>query len=141
MSEDTKALRSTFDDWVEALATGDLDRFWNYAHEQSEFLDEDYPWRLNKPEFIDHIDFHASGGGEGLWEFFQWLPRELNVLVIGDTGHVSGFSTFRGKPRDAGFRQRFMGFTQTWVREGGAWKLLCWHQSVLAGRIDGASPS
>ena len=27
------------------------------------------------------------------------------------TGQVSGFSTFRGKPVDAGFRQRFMGIT------------------------------
>ena len=75
------------------------------------------------------------------WESFEWRPRELHFVVIGDTGHVSGFATFRGKPRDAGFRQRFMGFTQTWVRQEGAWKLLCWHQSPLLGRIAGASPS
>jgi hypothetical protein len=34
-----------------------------------------------------------------------------------------------------------MGFTQTWVRQTGTWRLLCWHQSPLLGRIDGASPS
>lgn len=141
MSEDPKDLRAAFEDWLDGLASGDLERFWGYAHERAEFLDEDYPWRLDKQEFIDHIDFHVSGGGQGLWEFFQWLPRELNFTVIGTTGHVSGYSTFRGKPRDAGFRQRFMGFTQTWVNAEGGWKLLCWHQSVLAGRIDGASPS
>ncbi len=50
---------------------------------------------------------------------FEWWPRGLNFLVIGDTGHVSGFSTFRGKPRDPGFRQRFMGFSHTWIRDGG----------------------
>jgi len=63
------------------------------------------------------------------------------AICIGDAGHVSGYSTFRGKPRDCGFRQRFMGFTHTWVREQGAWKLLCFHQSPLEARIVGASPS
>ena len=58
-----------------------------------------------------------------------------------NTGHVSGFSTFRGKPRDAGFRQRFMGFTQTWYHADGKWLQVCWHQSPLLGRIHGASPS
>jgi hypothetical protein len=65
----------------------------------------------------------------------------MHFLVVGQTGHVAGFSTFRGKPRDAGFRQRFMGFTLTWTFVDGKWQLLCWHQSVLGGRIAGASPS
>lgn len=138
---DADSLRATFDSWYGALNGGDLDGFWAMFHDACEILDEDFPWRMTKTEFIDHIDFHAAGGGTGLWEFFQWIPREVNVLTIGDTGHVSGFSTFRGKPRDAGFRQRFMGFTLTWTRQDGTWKLICWHQSVLAGRIDGASPS
>jgi hypothetical protein len=81
------------------------------------------------------------GGGEGVWEFFQWIGRDINVKVWETTGSVSGFSTFRGKPRDAGFRQRFMGFTQAWYHDGSSWRLVSWHQSVLAGRIDGASPS
>lgn len=138
---DQNALTQRFEDWYGALNGGDLDAFWAMFHADSEILDEDYPWRMNKAEFIDHIDFHAAGGGKGLWEFFQWVPREVNVMAIGTTGHVSGFSTFRGKPRDAGFRQRFMGFTLTWVYQDAAWMLLSWHQSVLAGRIDGASPS
>jgi hypothetical protein len=138
---DEKSLRGIFETWYRALNGGDLVTFWSLYHDRCEILDEDYPWRMTKEEFVDHIDFHAKGGGRGLWEFFQWVPRDVNIVVIGDTGHVSGFATFRGKPRDAGFRQRFMGFTLTWVREEGRWRLLCWHQSVLAGRIEGASPS
>jgi len=134
-------LQAAFDGWANAFATGDMDTFWSMFHAESEILDEDYPWRLNKDEFINHIDFHVNGGGTGLWEFFEWLPRDVNVVAVGDAGHVSGYSTFRGKPRDAGFRQRFMGFTLTWARQDGHWKVLCWHQSVLAGRIAGASPS
>lgn len=135
----TKALEATFTAWKDHLNTGNLDAFWQAVHEEAEILDEDFPWRMSKADFVDHIHFHA--GERPLWESFEWRPRELHFVVIGDTGHVSGFATFRGKPRDAGFRQRFMGFTQTWVRQEGAWKLLCWHQSPLLGRIVGASPS
>ena len=138
-SSRTTELETTFNDWMRGLNEGDLDAFWRVFHEDAEILDEDFPWRMNKEDFMDHIDFHA--GGEGLWESFEWKPRELHFRVIGNTGHVSGFATFRGKPRDAGFRQRFMGFTQTWVRHDGNWLLVCWHQSPLLGRILEASPS
>lgn len=137
-----ESLQEAFNDWTNALNEGRLDDFYAYFHEDSEVLDEDYPWNMNKEEFVDHIGFHAiSNGGEGVWEFFQWIPRETNVVVVGETGHVGGFSTFRGKPRDCGFRQRFMGFTLTWAFVDGKWTVLCWHQSVLQGRIHGASPS
>lgn len=130
-------LEATFREWAAALNGGDLDRFWGFFADDAEVLDEDYPWRMTKGEFVDHIAFHTRD----LWEFFEWVPREVAVKVWGPTGHVSGFSTFRGKPRDAGFRQRFMGFTLTWHHADGAWRLVCWHQSVLLGRIVGASPS
>ena len=138
---DAAALQEVFDSWIAALNKGDLETFFGIFHEEAEIHDEDYPWRMDKTDFMDHIDFHAAGGGKGLWEFFQWIPRETRFVVIGDTGHISGFSTFRGKPRDAGFRQRFMAFTITWVRIDGAWRVLCWHQSPLLGRILEASPT
>ena len=109
-----EGLDATFIEWARTLNDGELDTHYAFYDGDSEILDEDYPWRMTKEEFIDHIGFHAMGGGKGMWEFFQWIPREVNVKVWGSTGHVSGFSTFRGKPRDAGFRQRFMGFTLTW---------------------------
>ena len=136
-----EGLDATFSEWARTLNDGELDTHYTFYDAESEILDEDFPWRMSKEEFIDHIGFHAAGGGKGTWEFFQWIPREVNVKVWGATGHVSGFSTFRGKPRDAGFRQRFMGFTITWHHSDGAWSLVGWHQSVLLGRIEGASPS
>jgi len=132
----TRSLKTAFEGWAKALNTGDLDTFWAWFDKNCEVLDEDYPWRMNRAEFIDHIGFHSRD----LWEFFEWIPREVKIQVRGTTGHVSGFSTFRGKPRDAGFRQRHMGFTITWFHDSSGWHLLSWHQSPLAGRILGASP-
>ena len=140
----TKAgLSGAFNDWTNALNSGDLKTFYNFFDSRSEILDEDYPWRMTKDEFIDHIGFHAGTTGHAaLWEHFKWIPRETEVKVWHKhTGQVSGFSTFRGKPVDAGFRQRFMGFTTNWYHHGNTWKLINWHQSPLMGRIDGASPS
>jgi hypothetical protein len=56
---------------------------YEHFHDEADILDEDYPWRMTKAEFVDHIAFHATSG---LWEFFQWVPRELHFLVVGQTG-------------------------------------------------------
>jgi ketosteroid isomerase-like protein len=132
----SQELESSFKAWHGALNTGDLESFYATMDDDLVIFDEDIPWRFSKADFVDHIGFHST-----LWESFQWVPRELRFQTRGDTGIVSGYATFRGKPKDAGFRQRFMGFTQTWLRTGGSWKLICWHQSPLHGQIDGASPS
>ena len=140
----TKAgLSDAFDEWTNALNAGDLKTFYNFFDARSEILDEDYPWRMNKEEFVDHIGFHAGvTGNPALWEHFKWIPRDVEAKVWNKTtGHVSGFSTFRGKPVEAGFRLRFMAFTTSWYYDGKTWRLISWHQSVLAGRIAGASPS
>jgi ketosteroid isomerase-like protein len=129
-------LKQAFGEWVDSLKRGDMEQFIATLHEQGEFMDEDFPWRMDKTDFVDHIKFHFSG----LWDSMEWKPREVQIFAVGDMGHVSGFSTMRGKVRDSGFRQRFMGFTQAWVRERGQWKLLSWHQSPLEARIIGASP-
>ena len=105
---DIQSLEAAFHAWKDGLNTGDLDAFWQAFDAEAEILDEDFPWRMDLDDFKDHIAFHA--GGKGMWESFEWKPREMHFKVFGETGHVSGFSTFRGKPRDAGFRQRFMGF-------------------------------
>ena len=52
--EPTKeSLQSVFDDWTDALNGGRLDEFWGYFHEESDTLDEDYPWRMTKEEIVD----------------------------------------------------------------------------------------
>ena len=106
MAADIPSLEAAFHAWNDGLNTGDLDAFWQAFDAEAEILDEDFPWRMDLDDFKDHIAFHA--GGKGMWESFEWKPRETHFKVFGDTGHVSGFSTFRGKPRDAGFRQRFI---------------------------------
>ena len=96
-------LNAAFDDWTNALNAGDLKSFYAFFDARSEILDEDYPWRMNKEEFIDHIGFHAGAtGNPALWEHFKWIPRDVEAKVWHKhTGQVSGFSTFRGKPVDA----------------------------------------
>ena len=129
-------LEQAFALWRDALGGGDLDTFYGMMADDMVIFDEDVPWRFSKADFIDHIDFHV-----GAWESFAWVPRELRFQTRDSTGIVSGYATFRGKPRDCGFRQRFMCFTQTWVRVAAGWQLVCWHQGPLHGQIDGASPS
>ena len=135
----TTGLDAAFEEWVRALNNMDVEGFAAFFADDSEILDEDFPWRMSKTEFFDHLGFHMKP--PGLWESFEYVTRETNAKVWGTTGHVSGYSTLRGKPRDAGFRQRFMGFTTTWFHADGAWRLVSWHQSPLTSRIEGASPS
>jgi ketosteroid isomerase-like protein len=130
------SLQSAFEKWRDALGAGALDDFYAVMDDEMVIFDEDIPWRFGKADFVDHIGFHGPN-----WERFEWVPREMRYQERGDTGIVSGYATFRGKPKDAGFRQRFMGFTQTWVRSGSGWRLVCWHQGPLHGQIEGASPS
>ena len=48
----TKAdLNSAFNDWANALNSGDLKAFYGFFDARSEILDEDYPWRMTKDEF------------------------------------------------------------------------------------------
>ena len=134
---DTRSLEGAFTRWAEAFNAGSLDVVWGMMDDGMVIFDEDIPWRFSKADFQNHIDFHTGG----LWESFEWVPREMRYQRYGETGVVSGFSTFRGKPRDAGFRQRFMCFTQTWVAGGDGWKMVAWQQGVLQGQIEGSSPS
>ena len=129
-------LQSVFETWRNALNTGDLKAFYNLMDDDMVIFDEDIPWRFSKDDFENHIGFHIPN-----WESFEWLPREMRYQTRGTSGIVSGYATFRGKPKYCGFRLRFMTFTQTWLKRKDAWSLICWHQGPLHGQIDGASPS
>lgn len=129
-------LQAVFETWTNALNTGELKAFYDLMDDDMVIFDEDIPWRFSKDDFESHIGFHVPN-----WESFEWIPREMRYQTRGTTGIVSGYSTFRGKPKDCGFRQRFMTFTQTWLKRKDAWSLICWHQGPLHGQIDGASPS
>ncbi len=133
---DSASLETAFRTWTDAFNRGVVEEAYKMMDDAMVIFDEDIPWRFSKSEFQDHILFHVP-----LWESFAWVPRELRFQVHGATGVVSGYSTFRGKPRDAGFRQRFTCFTQAWIPDGESWRMVSWQQGVLRGQIEGASPS
>lgn len=132
-----ESLESAFNDLADALATGDLDRFYGLMLSDAVIMDEDLPFRVDRAGFQSHISFHLGG----IWEGFAWKPDRVTFATKGDSGTVAGFSMFRGKPRDAGFRLRPMLFSQGWVRAEGEWRLASWHQSPVVGHVQQQSPA
>lgn len=130
------SLRSAYEAFIACLANADIEGFYAVIDDDVVILDEDIPYPLSKQGFQDHISFH----GPQNWEGFLYKPREYKLAVQGDTGVIAGYSTFRGKPRDAGYRQRHMMFSQGWRKDGQGWRLVSWHQSPLDGHILGVSP-
>lgn len=131
-----ESLATAFRNLTAALSSGDLDSFYGFMHPRFLMVDEDSPWRLDLPGFKDHIRFHISG----VWESFAWVPRDVKVRAVGATGVVAGNATFRGKPRDAGFRLRHLLFSQGWIREADGWRMLLWHQAPVVGLTNEGSP-
>lgn len=137
MEASVASLKSAFAALENALATGDLDTFYGCMIEDAIILDEDLPYAGNKSAFQDHISFH----GPDNWEGFAWKPRDLHVSCVANAGSVVGFSTFRGKPVDAGYRIRPMMFSQGWFFDNGKWKLASWHQGPIIGHVTSQSPA
>ncbi len=130
------ALAATFERLSQSLNAGDGAAFLAVFDERAICIDEDAPFRMDKAGFVEHLGFHDST----TWENFAWVPREARHLVRGDSGFTAGTVTFRGKPRDAGFRQRHMLITITWHRDAGVWRIVSFHQTPVWGHVDGASP-
>ncbi|MBD2842615.1 YybH family protein [Erythrobacter rubeus] len=129
-------LEQAFDSLVGALATGDLDGFYGLIEPDAVIMDEDLPFRVDRAGFQDHISFH----GPENWEGFAWKPQQMRFREHGDTGVAVGFSMFRGKPKDAGFRLRPMMFSQSWTKTEGGWRVTSWHQSPIVGHVSEQSP-
>ncbi len=130
-------LETAFADLVAALAGADLDRFYGLILGDAMIMDEDLPFRVDKAGFQAHIAFH----GPEIWEGYAWKPSNVAFAVAGDTGVVTGFAMFRGKPRGAGFRLRPMLFSQGWARQPSGWRLANWQQSPVVGHVTHQSPS
>lgn len=130
------SLEAAFADLVDALAKGDLDRFYGSMLSDAMIMDEDLPFRVDKAGFQAHIAFH----GPEMWEGYAWKPSSPAFVVHGDTGVVTGFAMFRGKPRGAGFRLRPMLFSQGWARLPLGWRLASWQQSPVIGHVTRQSP-
>ena len=130
-------------DWRAAFAPlwneGKIETTLNFFDDSALFVDEDNPFLLDKENFADHLAFHGSG----LWESALWRSREERFQVFGTTGLVSCDFTFRGKPKDAGFRQRHGVCTVTcrWDATAGQWRGACLHLSTLLSHTNACSPS
>jgi ketosteroid isomerase-like protein len=131
-----QSLEAAFLDVTAALNRGDLEAFYGFMHPKLLMIDEDAPWRLDLAGFKDHISFH----GGGVWESFGWIPRDPRFHVSGNSGVVAGGATFRGKPKDAGYRLRHLLYSQGWIREAGAWRMVLWHQAPIVGLVTDGSP-
>lgn len=129
-------------DWRAAFAPltggGDRQRFLNFFDPAARFVDEDNPFIMDYGQFADHLAFHGSG----IWESFTWKPRDPVVQVFGSTGLVSGNFTLRGKPADAGYRQRHGVFTVVCAYDAArkSWTGLCLHFSPMLSHIHSNSP-
>jgi hypothetical protein len=132
----TTSLHTAFAALTDALAKGNLDGFYRLMLPDAVIMDEDLPFRVDKAGFRGHIAFHGLDN----WEGFAWKPQDMRFAVVRDTGAITGFAMFRGKPKDAGFRLRPMMFSQGWVNQKGAWMLASWHQSPIVGHATGQSP-
>jgi len=136
-AEAAASLRAAFDRFAATLAGGDLPGFLGLFHDDAVVIAEDVPFRLGKQEFAEHLGFH----GPSNWESYAWVPRAFRVEVFGNTGFVAGGATFRGKPKDAGFRLRHMLQTMGWHRgDDGQWRIVSFHQSPIVGLIEDGSP-
>lgn len=130
-------LNDAFNTLVAALSRGDLTSFYDVMLPDAMIMDEDLPFRVDKAGFQSHIAFHGSEN----WEGFAWKPSGVRYAVLGNTGVVTGFAMFRGKPRDAGFRLRPMLFSQGWAHLPMGWRLASWQQSPVVGHVTRQSPS
>ena len=120
------------------LGEGNIEAFYDFFEAGGFFVDEDNPFLLNKADFQDHRDFHASG----IWEFMDWKPRNLDLRTFGSSGLVSCNFTYRGKPKSGGYRQRHGICTIVchFDKVVGRWKGICMHLSPLLSHLHHNSP-
>ena len=96
----------------------------------------DVPFPLDREAYGEHLRFHEAG-----WESLAWVPLRVSATVHGSTGVAHALFNERGKPRDAGYRQR-PGFASAYcARVDGRWTALGLHLSPLRSQVLQASPS
>jgi hypothetical protein len=115
------------------------EQFLDFFVDAGLFIDEDVPFVLDKRQFVDHVGFHMSG----IWDFMHWRPRDVHLAVIGETGRMDCAFALQGKPRDAGFRQRFGICTliARYDRDSQRWQGLNLHMSALQSHVDRCAPT
>lgn len=136
------AFHEAFLDWLDTTPK-DTTSLLAFCHEDGTFVVDDLPYPLDKSGFADHCLFHEGG---------LWDTRSLALITFkahvfdaqdGPAGLVHGTYNLRGKPRNAGFRQRPGHFSAVcaWDTEGERWTALNVHFSPLLSQVLDASPS
>ena len=106
-----------------------------FLHEAALVIDSDLPFPLDRNGYADHLAFHGP-----LWERLEMQLLELKSAIHGNTGVVTAYFNQRGKPKDAGFRQRPGYITAVCARTPDGWRALSLHLSPLLAQILQASP-
>jgi len=106
-----------------------------FLHEAALAIDSDVPFPLDRAAYADHLGFHGPH-----WERLEVQLIEVKTQVHGSTGIVSAYFNQRGKPRDAGFRQRPGYVTAVCTRAANGWRALGLHMSPMMAQILQASP-
>jgi Domain of unknown function (DUF4440) len=131
------ALQQAFEQGLAVFqGKGTREAFFAFLADDVLVIDEDTPFVLDRAAFSDHIDFHLSG----IWDSVAWMPRDTRIEVLGTSGVISGAFTFRGKPRDGGFRLRHGNFSLLCVLHSGVWRAMTFTLSPLQSHILDASP-
>lgn len=114
----------------------DYKKIADFIADNALIVSHDVPFPFDKVGYVDHMHFHAD-----LWESREFKPEAVQVKVHGKTGVISCYFNERGKPKDAGFRQRPGYMTITCHLTDNGWKAICLHTASLLSQIMGASPS
>ncbi len=136
---DTDSLRAAFETGFGILTeSGTPEEFFDFIADDGFFIDEDMPLVLDKTQLEDHIGFH----GNNIWERVYITFRDLSVEVYGATGAIAANYQLRGKPRDAGYRQRdgMISVLCHYDADAGRWRALKCHLGSILSAIHHSSP-
>lgn len=112
------------------------EKWLNFLEDNALVVAHDVPFPLDKAGYTDHMQFHSD-----FWESREFLPEAVEVVIHGTTGVVSCYFNERGKPVNAGFRQRPGFMTVYCNKTGSGWRAIGLHTSSLRSQIVNASPS
>ncbi len=114
----------------------DYEKILGFLMDDAVIVSHDVPFPLDKAGYTDHLLFLAD-----LWESREVAPEAAEVALHGKTGIVSCYFNERGKPKNAGFRQRPGYMTVTCHKSNEGWRAIGLHTSALRSQIVDASPS
>ncbi|MEM7570406.1 MAG: hypothetical protein AAF337_11475 [Pseudomonadota bacterium] len=147
---DTQSLETAFRTAFAPLLAGEIGEkgatsaaLLDFCHPKGTFVVDDLPYPLDKTGLADHRAFHDGG----LWSKCTLAIVSLNIDVHkttdGLSGVIHGTYNLRGKPTDAGFRQRpgHLSAMCVWDDTAKSWQALNIHFSPLFAQVLDASPS